>query len=179
MSIEIVEVDPNEMKRASLMNRAKNDNVRAMYQALFELKPGQAKAIVAEPGDDLGRIRTALQHCAARSGHGLRIVLDRMAGRVLFTLAEADSRPSRSVSTSSRTHQDAAEAARRRQLIRDAALDLIGKNPVLNAQDVVDVLMARGAVGGMARPGTAVSAVMRNMPEFERIGKSQFRFVGG
>ena len=178
MSFEIVEVDLDEMRRASLMNRAKNDSVRAMYQALFNLKRGAAKAIIAEPGEDLGKIRTALQHCANRTGLDVRIVLDRMAGRVLFTLGEGQSETSNSSVKSTRTAEDVAEAASRRDSIRDAALDLGSTKSLVSAQEVVDHLTQRGLVGNLARPATAVSAVMRNMAEFERIGQSQFRYVG-
>ncbi len=180
MSFEIVEVDSNEMRRASLINRAKNDNVRAIYQALFDIQTGKAMAIIADPGEDLGKIRTTLQHCANRSGRDLHIVLDRMASRVLFTLAEVkpESPDSSPKIKSTRSAQDATEATARRDAIRDAALELGNTRPTVSAQEVVDLLVARGMVMNMTRPATAVSAVMRNMVEFERIGQSQFRHVG-
>lgn len=176
MPIEIVAVDPAEMRRTALMNRAKNDNVRAIYTALFDLGPGSGKQIIAEPGDDLGKLRVLLQQCAARTGHELNIVTDRVAGRILFTLKRVDG-GTRAPRGTGKSAQEIEEALARRDMIRDAALELGSRQPVISAQEVVDSL-ADNDLSDVSRPATAVSAVVRNMPEFEHIGQSQFRYIG-
>lgn len=183
MPLEITRVDPDEMRKTALLNRAKSDTIRAIYNALFELRPGDAKALIAEAGDDVAKLRGQLQLCAKRTGHDLRIVLDRAGGRVLFTMKDvgmgAPSSVGRSSEGPSHSAQRQEELLMRRDTIRDAALALARENPVVSAQEIVDRLSRQGFMMDTARPGTAVSAVVRNMDEFERVGQSQFRYTGG
>ena len=75
MSIEIVAVDLTEMHRTALLSRAKSPHVRALYEAMFSLKPGEAKAVIAEPGEDLSQIRNLVTQCAARANIDLQIIV--------------------------------------------------------------------------------------------------------
>lgn len=180
MPIEIVEVDLDEMRRTALLTRAKSPHVRAIYQAMFSLKPGEAKAVIAEPGEEISQIRNMITQCATRANMGLQIVVDRVAGRVLFTL-----KPSRSsadspspAATSTRTPEEQAAQQDRRDRIREAALAVGREHPQISAQEVVDYLRETGIELDLPRPTTAVSAVMRNMPEFEHVDRSRFSYRG-
>lgn len=181
MPIEIVEVDLAEMHRTALLSRAKSPHVRALYEAMFSLKPGEAKAVVAEPGEDLSQIRNLVTQCATRANLDLQIVVDRIVGRVLFTQKPNDASPGVALFTSpstTRSPEDQAALIDRRERIREAALELGKEHPQISAQEVVDYLRDNGNQLDLPRPTTAVSAVMRNMPEFDRIGRSRFSFRG-
>ena len=182
MPIEVVEVDPAEMRRTSLLNRAKSPVVRAIYEEMFALQPGQAKAAVAEAGEDLSQIRNMIALCASRAQMDLQIVIDRVGGRVLFT-----PNPNQSGGVTptappriplSRTPEEQAAMHDRRERIREAALAIGAERPQISAQEVVDYLRDNGDPLEVARPTTAVSAVMRNMVQFERVGQSRFSFKG-
>ena len=181
MAIEITEVDLAEMHRTALLNRAKSPNVRALYEAMFSLKPGEAKAVIAESGGDLSQIRNLVTQCATRANMELQIVVDRIAGRVLFT-----NKPNQPHSTdtvkgplsATRTPEDQAALVERRMKIREAALELGMQRPQISAQEVVDHLRDMGNELELPRPTTAVSAVVRNMSEFDRIGQSRFSYRG-
>ena len=179
MPIEIVEVDLDEMRRTALLTRAKSPQVRAIYQAMFSLRPGEAKAVVAEPGEEISQIRNMITQCANRANMDLQIVVDRVGGRVLFTLKPGNSSadPS-SLSPSSRTPEEQAAQQDRRERIREAALAVGKERPQVSAQEVVDYMRDTGDELDLPRPTTAVSAVMRNMPEFEHIDRSRFSFRG-
>ena len=181
MPIEIVEVDLAEMHRTALLSRAKSPHVRALYEAMFSLKPGEAKAVIAEPDEDLSQIRNLVTQCAARANIDLQIVVDRIAGRVLFT--HKPNKPGSSdamhgPASTSRTPEDQAALIDRRERIREAALALGQQRPQISAQEVVDHLRDTGKQLDLPRPTTAVSAVMRNMREFDRIGRSRFSYRG-
>ncbi len=180
MPIEIVEVDLDEMHRTALLSRAKSPQVRAIYEAMFSLKPGGAKAVIAEPGEEISQIRNMITQCATRANVDLQIVVDRVAGRVLFT--QKPSQPaadsSTPVATASRTPEEQAAQQDRRDRIRQAALELGRQHPQISAQEVVDYLRDTGNQLDLPRPTTAVSAVMRNMPEFDHIDRSRFSFKG-
>ncbi|MCY4475606.1 MAG: hypothetical protein OXC83_09265 [Chloroflexi bacterium] len=181
MAIEIVEVDLTEMRRTALLSRAKSPNVRALYEAMFSLEPGGARAVIAEPGEELSQIRNLVTQCAARADMNLQIVVDRIGGRVLFTHKPQDSiddetTPSRP--SVSRSPEEQAAQIDRREKIRAAALALGRERPQISAQEVVDYLRHSGDELDLPRPTTAVSAVMRNMPEFEHIDRSRFSYRG-
>ena len=180
MPIEIVEVDPDEMRRTALLSRAKSPQVRAIYEAMFSLRPGEAKAAVAEPGEEISQIRNMITQCATRANMDLQVVVDRVGGRVLFTLkpSNASADPSSSVVPSTRTPEEQAAQQDRRERIREAALAVGKERPQISAQEVVDYMRDSGNELDLPRPTTAVSAVMRNMPEFEHIDRSRFSFRG-
>ena len=178
MPIEIVAVDLAEMHRTALLSRAKSSHVRALYEAMFSLKPGEAKAVIAEPGEDLAQIRNLVTQCAARANIDLQIVVDRIAGRVLFTHKPDQSKSGDAIPAASRTPEDQAALIDRREKIREAALSLGRQRPQISAQEVVDHLRDTGNQLDLPRPTTAVSAVMRNMSEFDRIGRSRFSYRG-
>lgn len=180
MPIEIVEVDLDEMRRTALLSRAKSPQVRAIYEAMFSLKPGEAKAAIAEPGEEISQIRNMITQCASRANMDLQIVVDRVGGRVLFTLkpSQSSADPSSSVATSTRTPEEQAAQQDRRERIREAALAVGKERPQISAQEVVDYLRDTGNQLDLPRPTTAVSAVMRNMPEFEHIDRSRFSYRG-
>ena len=176
MTIEIVKIDPQEMHRTSLLVRAKSPQVRLIYEAMFSMKPGEAKAVILESGEELAQIRNTIANCAARANLDLQIVVDRTAGRVLFThkLDASVDTPSMMSSNSSRTPDEQAAMIERREKIREAALKLGRENPQISAQEVIDYMRDNGIVFEVPRPTTAASAVMRNMEEFERVGQSRF-----
>ncbi len=181
MPIEIVEVDLDEMRRTALLSRAKSPQVRAIYQAMFSLKPGEARAVIAEPGEEISQIRNMITQCATRADMDLQIVVDRLAGRVLFTLKPNQSSTDSSsspVSTTTRTPEEQAAQQDRRDRIREAALALGMEHPQISAQEVVDYMRDSGHELDLPRPTTAVSAVMRNMPEFEHVDRSRFSYRG-
>ncbi len=180
MAIEIVEVDPEEMHRTALLNRAKSPHVRALYEAMFSLNPGEAKAVIAEAGEELSQIRNMIALCATRANLELQIVVDRVTNRVLFTHKPAGSvkNSPATPSISSRTPEEQAALVERRERIREAALALGRERPQVSAQEVVDYMRDNGIQLDVPRPTTAASAVMRNMPEFDRIGQSRFTYLG-
>ena len=180
MAIEIVEVDPDEMRRTALLGRAKSPRVRALYEAMFSLKPGDAKAVIAETGEELSQIRNMVTQCAARANLELQIVVDRVAGRVLFThkLSELTSDPPTASPANARTPEEQAAQADRRERIRRAAIELGRERPQISAQEVIDYMRDMGEYLDLPRPTTAASAVMRNMPEFEHVDRSRFSYRG-
>jgi hypothetical protein len=180
MPIEIVEVDLDEMHRTALLSRAKSPQVRAIYEAMFSLKPGEARAVIAEPGEEISQIRNMITQCATRANLDLQVVVDRIAGRVLFTQkpSQPSAEASTPVATASRTPEEQAAQQDRRDRIRQAALELGRQHPQISAQEVVDYLRDTGNQLDLPRPTTAVSAVMRNMPEFEHIDRSRFSYRG-
>ena len=180
MPIEIVEVDLAEMQRTALINRAKSPQVRAVYEAMFSLQPGEAKAVIAEAGEELSQIRNLVTQCATRANLDLQIVVDRVAGRVLFTQkpTQAGQKQTPAPAKSTPSPEEQAALVQRRERIREVALALGRERPQISAQEVVDFLRDSGDAIKMARPTTAVSAVMRNMPEFERIDRSRFTYRG-
>ncbi len=181
MAIEIVEVDIQEMRRAALIGRAKSPAMKELYRSIFSLKPGEARAAVADDGEDLIQLRNMINLCATRTGIDLQIVIDRVAGRVLYTPKPTDQSGHTIIdSTSSRrTPEDKAAQEGRRDIIRAAALHLGRQNPEISAREVVDYLAVTKDALNIARPTTAVAAVMRNMDEFKRIDRSRFAYVGG
>ena len=180
MSIEIVEVDIEEVRRTSLLTRAKSPKVRAIYEAMFSLKPGEAKAVIVESGEDISQIRNMITQCAVRASMDLQIVVDRIGGRVLFTEKPEDASDdsSKSFVSSSRSPEEQAAQIDRRDRIRKAAIALGKERPQISAQEVVDHLRDNGEQLDLPRPTTAVSAVMRNMAEFEHIDRSRFTYLG-
>lgn len=180
MPIEIVEVDLAEMQRTALINRAKSPQVRALYEAMFSLQPGEAKAAIADPGEELSQIRNLVAQCASRANLNLQIIVDRVAGRVLFTQKPGQSNRKQSSATAqpARSAEEQAALIQRRERIREAALELGQDRPQISAQEVVDFMRDSDDAIDMARPTTAVSAVMRNMPEFERVDRSRFSYRG-
>ncbi len=180
MPIEIVEVDLADMRRTALLNRAKSPQVRAIYEAMFSLQSGEAKAVIADPGEELSQIRNLVTQCASRANLDLQIVVDRVAGRVLFTQkpAQAGQDEMPVPAKSSRSPEDQAALVARRERIREAAIALGQGRPQISAQEVVDFLRDSGDPINLPRPTTAVSAVMRNMPEFEHVDRSRFTYQG-
>jgi hypothetical protein len=180
MVFEIVEIDPAEMHRTALITRAKSPRIRALYEALFSLQKGEAKAAVVEPGEDLTQIRNMVANCAARANVELQIVVDRVAQRVLFTHkpSRSQQRPLMPSSATSRTPEELVAMEERREKIREAALTLGRERPQISAQEVIDHLRDNGIRFDVPRPATAASAVIRNMSEFERVGQSRFAYRG-
>lgn len=180
MPIEIVEVDLAEMHRTALLNRAKSPQVRAIYEAMFSLQAGEAMAVIPEPDEELSQIRNLVTQCAARANLDMQVVVDRVAGRVLFTQKppQAGQKETPVQAKSARSLEEQAALAQRRERIREAALALGRERPQISAQEVVDFLRDSGDAINTARPTTAASAVMRNMPEFEHVDRSRFTYRG-
>ena len=181
MSIEIFDVDPEDMRRSALLNRAKSAEVRAIYEAIFSLTPGGAKAAVVEPGDDISKIQNTIKLCADRAEINLQIVVDRIGERVLFTHdPTADAMPRKPASTvaAPRSREDSEAMAERVEQIKDAAVALGRQNGIVTAQETLGKLQANGIVLKVARPSTSVSAVLRNMSEFRHVGTSRFEYLG-
>ena len=180
MALNIVAVDAKEMNRARILNRSKSPAMQLIYRSIFELESGDAKSIQVEFGDEFEKIRTMLAACAKRAGIDLWVVPDRPANRIMFTLKDPTATRSieRQVSSAAPTPpRDQEEMRQRSNAIREAAIELGLGNPVVSAQEVVDHLRGKGTDLDVPRPTTSVSAVMRNMTEFERTDKGQFRYV--
>lgn len=179
MALTIVPIDPEDMFRTQVLSRAKNPVMQALYREIFDLlgrEKGSAREIVLEFGDDFDRIRSLLTQCSKRTGIELWVVPDRIKNRILFTLKDTQGGRKPPPPTASPTPRDQEEARQRADAIKEAALELARSRPVVSAQEVVDHLRMSGFNLDVRRPTTSVSAVMRNMNEFEHTDMGQFRF---
>jgi hypothetical protein len=165
--MKVVEARISEMKRKRF-GRKRSPEMQQLIDVIAALKPGQAKALVPEGKETVKNLHQRILNAARIAGKKVRIVAE--AQRVLFALRSAG----RSGSTPSRSR-----AAARKSKVQAKVLELgkRGKSDI-SAQDVIDALTADGQDLGVARPGTMVGAVLRSMPEFQRIGPNKFRYIG-
>ena len=165
--MKIVEASLSDMKSIPRGRRQRSPETQKLIDTIAGLKPGQVRALVPEGNETVKRLRPRISYAARVAGRKVRIAADEE--RVMFTLRSG----SRSGSTSR------AGASSRKAKVQAKALEL-GKRRKsgIAAQDVIDALNKEGASLGVARPGTMVGAVLRSMPEFERIGSNQFKYKG-
>lgn len=179
MQLKIVDITPEDMHKTAIMSRAKSPVVRMLYAEVFELTKDTAKSLVLEDDEDFDKTRVILSQCSKRAGVDLDIVPDRPKNRILFKLKQGGTGVRRQPSPpNSLTARDMEEMRKRSNAIQNAALELGRRQMVVSAQEVVDHLKEKEYDLDVPRPTTSVSAVMRNMREFEHTDKGQFRFRG-
>ena len=179
MQLNIVSVTPEDMHRTAITSRAKSPVVRMLYEEVFELTKDTAKSLVLEHDEDFDKTRVILSQCSKRAGVDLDIVPDRPKNRILFKLKQGGPGVRRQPSApTSMQPRDMEEMKKRSNAIQNAALELGRRQMVVSAQEVVDHLKERQFNLDVPRPTTSVSAVMRNMREFQHTDKGQFRYRG-
>ena len=167
MPVRIVDADIGTVRNAARAGRARSPETKRLIQAVEDLAPGRAKAILLDAGETASKARGRLVYAARVADRKLRIVTD--GQRVLFALRDSSGR-----------RGSRGETSRRRRVVLAKALDLVkAGRPEVAAQDVLRSLNAEGVTFDVARPGTMVGAVLRAAPEFERIGRNVFRFRRG
>jgi len=164
MAVTIVDADIGSLRTAGRAGRARSPETRDLIEAIQALGPGQAKAVLLDPGETIPKIRSRLAYASRIAGKKIRIATD--GQRLLFTLRHEG-----------RAGSDRAGTARRRETIRAKALELArGGRKEITAEDVLSALKADGVTFGLARPATMVGAVLRASDEFDRIGRNVFRY---
>ena len=156
--MEIVDADIRDLQRKR-PRRSRSPQMAQLIEVVQALRSGDAKALVAERGEKVTTLRSRLGVASRVTGVKLRTVTD--GKRVLFT---------RSGRASSK-----AGAIARRDAIQAKALQLAKKGQSVSAEDVVGALAADGNPLDVARPATAVGAVLRRMDEFKRVGQNRFQ----
>ncbi len=165
--MKIVEASLADMKKTPRGRRQRSPETQQLIDTIVGLKSGQVKALVPEGDETVKKLRPRISYAARVAGRKVRIAADE--DRVLFTL--------RSGGRNGSTNR--AGAAARKAKVQAKAIEL-GKRrkKEIGAQDIIDALNSDGVNLGVARPGTMVGAVLRSMPEFERTGSNQFKYVG-
>ena len=177
MRLNIVSIDSEDMHRTSIISRTKSPVYRTLYEEIFDLSKDSAKSVVLDYGEDFDKIRVILTQCSKRAGIDLDIVPDRPGNRILFKLKEGGQGARRPMASRPAVPpRDMEEMRQRSNAIQDAAVELGRQQIVVSAHEVVDHLKDKGFELDVPRPTTSVSAVMRNMSEFEHTDKGQFRF---
>jgi len=140
--------------------------MKRLIKAIEDLMPGEAKAILLDPGETVPKIRARLMYAARVAGRRLRVATD--GGRVLFALRLGGRAPG-----------GRAGAVPRREAVLAKALEL-GRSgrTELTAADVLSALAADGITFDVGRPATMVGAILRSAPGFERTGRNIFHFRG-
>ena len=87
--MNIVDVDITTLRRSARRGRARSPETIALIQAIDDLTPGKAKAIVIEGGETAEKLQSRLAYAAKAAGKRLQIAIEE--DRVLFALRE-DSR---------------------------------------------------------------------------------------
>ena len=161
--MKILDADIRELRRASGGGRVRSPETQQLIAAIESLGAGRAKAVIPEDGETVARLRSRLSYAARIADAKLKIVA--LDNRLLFALRPGSSAKKTIVGKTER-----------RAAVREAALKL-GQSGRLQvkAEDILRVL-GEGAFAGVARPATVVGAVLRAMPEFERVGKNEFMY---
>ena len=166
MPLTIIDTDIRALRNTSRRGRTRSPETKRLIQALEDLAPGKAKAILLDPGETIPKVRSRLAYAARIAGKKIRVAADDK--RVVFAL-RGDGQPRRG----------RAGIARRRAAILAKALELAGAGRTeLTADDVLSALDTDGVAFDVSRPATMVGAVLRGSPEFERTGRNVFRFRG-
>ena len=84
--MEIVDVDIRELRKAVRRGRSRSPETIALMQAIEELAPGQAKAIVIEAGQTGEEVRARLHYAAKIVDRRLQLVIEEK--QVLFALRQ-------------------------------------------------------------------------------------------
>ncbi len=155
--MDIIDADFKDLQRKR-PGRGRSPEMAQLIDVVQGLRLGDAKGLVAERGEKLTTLRSRLVIASKVTGVKLRTVAD--GKRVLFT------RRGRGASK--------AGAIARRDAIQAKALQLAKKGQTISAEDVVGALATDGNPLDVARPATAVGAVLRKMDQFKRVGKNRF-----
>ena len=165
--MKIVDASISELKAAPRGRRQRSPETQKLVEAILSLKTGQAKAVMPEGDETVRKLRARVSYAARAADRKLRVVADE--NRVMFTLKSGG----RSKSSS----RDGAQE--RKAIVQKKAIEMAKRRKTaLVAQDVIDALQSDNVDLGVARPGTMVGAVLRSMPEFERTGHNEFKYVG-
>ncbi len=165
MALNIVTADISALRKAAYMGRARSQEMIDLISAIQSLKQNQAKALVREPNETMGTLRSRLGYAARAADVKLRTVSDE--NRLMFGLKR----------TGGGTVQQREGAVERRAAVRECALNLAQSGQsVVSADDVLQALSDDGVTFDVARPATMVGAVLRSMSEFDRVGKNEFRY---
>jgi len=166
MPVQFVNAGIEEFRAARRTERVRSPEVRQLIEAIGDLKPGLAKAVVVERGESAKMLRSRISYAARTAGAKVRIVDD--GERLMFSL-RGGGRSGASVGKQN--------AAARKAAVRQHALAIGRRRKEIAAEDVVESLDS-ATLDGVRRPGTMVGAVLRSMDEFERVGHNRFRFKG-
>lgn len=90
--MRIVDADMSALKKRRTRSRVRSTETRQLIEAIDELGPGKAKAVILEPGQEATKVRAKLTYAARIAGKKLRIVAEN--DRVLF--ARGPGRPRKS-----------------------------------------------------------------------------------
>ena len=80
--MRIIDADINALKRTRARGRVRSPETRQLIEAIDDLGPGKAKAIMLEPGQDAAKVRARLMYASKIAGKKLSVVLQE--DRVLF-----------------------------------------------------------------------------------------------
>ena len=167
MAIKIVDANLNDILSTRRAGRARSPETQMLLDSISALRPGQAKAVVPERGESIPAVRSRIAYAARIANVKLRIVTG--SDRLMFALRQG-------AASNTANRED---AAARRESVQKAALKMgRSRKTRLTAENILDGLRKNGIEFDMARPGTMVGAVLRSMPQFERVGKNQFKYVG-
>ena len=84
--MNIVDIDITTLRKAARRGRTRSPETVALIQAIDNLRPGQAKAIMIERGQTGGKVRSRLTYAAKAVGKRLQIAIEE--DKVLFALRE-------------------------------------------------------------------------------------------
>ena len=80
--MRIIDADINALKRTRARGRVRSMETRQMIEAIDDLGPGKAKAVIVERGQDPAKLRARLMYAAKIAGRRLRVVVE--DDRILF-----------------------------------------------------------------------------------------------
>ena len=80
--MKIVDADIKDVRKSRTRGPVRSKETLDLIQAIDELGPSKAKAIVIEPGQDAKKVRAKLVYAAKIAGKKLKIVVE--SDRVLF-----------------------------------------------------------------------------------------------
>lgn len=161
--MKIVDADIKQLASSRRSGRTRSAMTNKLIESVEDLQPGAAKAVELEAGETVQKIRARLTYSARVAGRKLSIAVD--GNRVLFALKNRQ----KSVLESS-------DAMHRRNAVRAKALELISSHNEIKAGDILSALGADTVSSlDVSRPSTMIGAVLRSMPELERIGRNVFR----
>jgi hypothetical protein len=165
MTLNIVDADMRNLVNASRSGRSRSPETVQLIEAIRELRPGKAKAIIPSDNETIARLQARLRAAARADNARLRIVTD--GERILFALRDrSDGDPRGGVT-------------QRREAVQRKALEMArsGRRS-FSAEDLLDELESEGVPFHAARPATAAGAILRSMPEFKRSGRNRFEYRG-
>ena len=166
MPLKIVDADIKVLRNTARKGRARSPEILQLVGVLEALKYGQAKALVPEGKETTATLRVRLSTASKAAGVKVRTAI--IDGKVVFALKARRG-----------AGRNKGEAANRKKLIQDAAVKLAkGGRKAVSVEDILAAIKKAGAELNVARPATAVGAVLRRMPSFKRVGKNKFEYRG-